>query len=377
MIDPDSGHFAICFAISKKSMRTFQTLFARRYKNRVDQLQCVCRNGNTVLLEMCIHGAQAEMMENYLNQLHVDLNYKNTLTGCTALFEACSRGYRHLVEILIRRGVDVRIQGKLLNGELCTPAEIARRRGYDAIYQLFNVVQQMPVPRAPPQSPPQVRIERFNPRAQQIQRAQQQQRQRSQSPIEMLRPALPPPPSSVVVPQAPSKPIEVSHITIDGERIELETKHQNTSPIIKLVISNTKKYITKKTTPRVHLSVITGMTFDANEVKIHTTNDGKISIKYEDGTEIFNQTDYEKELARINRPKYKDELPGWGVCVVCTEPLFEPCINNCGSIYCRECLEKMYKHNVKMDPIHRDKEMDGITCIPVDAIRMAMQLFLQ
>jgi hypothetical protein len=100
------------------------------------------------------------------------------------------------------------------------------------------------------------------------------------------------------------------------------------------------------------LSFINGVKFkesDVQDMTLRLERDNKYLVVLWNDEPVFDE--YEYKFPTI---KYSSELPDEFKCIVCYEPWNTPCVNSCGNIYCKECLEGMIAKNMA-DPLTREK----------------------
>jgi hypothetical protein len=316
-----NGHTVLCSILRGSFSERFAiSNVARRWK---DVGACRCENGNTLCSEMILHGCGVPDIE-YISETtkgkFIKFNEKNQ-DGSYPLFIAAQMNNVDLTEFLIRQGVatdDV----VMVNETAKTPIDVATD----------EVVKTL------------IETKRF-----------------------------------------------LINVDVDGENhyIKLYYPKKPRQASIDKMTEAVKRCATYIPGTQTSFKFPNGFTlFYPNDDDYKFGIENNFLIISNNGGQIFNEESWKKELEEhknldeeenemAKRPKYKSSLPNWGICMVCMEPLFNPCVNNCGSVYCKFCLKRLYLYKVVNDPAIPNMKMDGKTCIPVDAFRRAMLEYIE
>lgn len=112
---------------------------------------------------------------------------------------------------------------------------------------------------------------------------------------------------------------------------------------------------------------------DVKDLQFLVENDGNRYLIVRFGSNVvFDEREHAKTIQIRPRLEYTDALPDRFKCLVCFEPFHVPCVNSCGEVYCKECLENMFKNNITVDPRTRNP-MKRDVCIESDFTRRAME----
>lgn len=354
LVHPDTGDTPIFPILLKKSDRCLKIVCRRNadpnYINRV--------NGYTPLTYICRMQGYGNMIDLLVTEYGANPNLQDG-NGDLPLTICARYGRRPEVDLLLRKGADPNI----LDRDGKSALWYALRDEFDPIVDMLvgiTTVEVVEPPRhhirvrtPPPPRPPDIEV------PQPRQRVQIRRPVQDEEPRVMLRQPPPEEPRAIIV----------------GElRWRCRTTCQESSDHLAFSI---KKYVSPVIIDGAihHYKIENGTVFKKSDFSDTRWLVEKINGKYYLVVKWHDEIAFNEYEFLHPKLKYKDSLPDHFKCMVCLEPFHIPCMNSCGEVYCRDCLQSMLEKNISKDPRTRNP-MKLDVCIESDFIRRAMSEWL-